>query len=195
MKGKIFVLFLLLFALFMTPGCADNRPKYKNLAFEFLIHYPPAWEVKEGVGSAVVAFLRPRLSKEDFFQETLTVTVDDLTQPTTLAEYTQAITAQIKAIGTVKDVVLDIGESSETRIGGNPAHQLVYTLTQYGLPPELVKENILSPLDDKGTTLKMMLVWTIKGDRAYLFTFVALRDNYETYVKDVDAMIQSFRFL
>ena len=195
MKRRIFILFILLATFTVTSGCTDKRPKYKNLAFEFMIYYTPGWEVQEKVGSAIVAFLRPRASKLDFFQEVLTITVDDLTQPVNLSQYSNAVIEQVRAIGKTKDVQVGIIESAPIKISGKPGQKLVYTMTQYGNPPELIAKGLAPKIDAQGTTVKMMLAWTMKEQKAYLFTYVALKDEYETHLKDVEAMIQSFRFL
>lgn len=195
MKRKIFILLLLVSISVATFGCTDKRPKYKNLGFEFSMHYIPGWEVKEKMGSAIVAFVRPIQGKFDLLQETLTVTVDDLTQPVSLSEYTQVAIDQVKALGTLKDVRVNILESTSMKISGKPAHKLVYTMTQYGNPPELVAEGLAPAVDAEGTTIKMMLIWTIREQTAYILTYVSLAEKYETYIKDVNAMVDSFRFI
>lgn len=195
MKRKIFILLLLASLSVVISGCTDKRPKYKNLGFEFSMHYIPGWEVKEKMGSAIVAFVRPIQGKFDLLQETLTVTVDDLTQSVLLSEYTQAAIDQVKALGTLKDVRVNILESVPMKISGKPGHKLVYTMTQYGNPPELVAEGLASAVDAEGTTIKMMLIWTIREQKAYILTYVSLAEKYDTYIKDVNAMIDSFRFL
>jgi hypothetical protein len=196
MNKKIVTLIIavLVFAA-ACSGCADKRPKYKNSALEFFLHYNPAWEVKERIGSSVVAFLAPRAEDLDYFQETMTITIDDLLNPLPLDEYTKAVTEQIKALGTMKDVTLNMIDSQPIKVSGKPAHKLVYSLTQYGNPPELVEKGLAPRIDAEGETIQMMLVWTIRENRVYLFTYVAQKNSYETFVKDVDAMIESFRFL
>lgn len=195
MKIKIIIIFLFAASLLATLGCADKKPRYKNNAFEFIISYPTGWEAKEKIGSAIVAFIKPRAELSDFFQETVAITVDDLTGPVTLSQYTEAAIEQIKAIGRSKDVALDILESSAVKIGGRPGHRLVYVLTQYGIPPELAQQEGMSSLQDPGTSVQMMLVWTIRDERAYLLTYVALKEKYNAGVKDVEEMIRSFKFI
>ncbi len=196
MSKKIRSIYIFLLILGITClGCADKRPKYKNLEFEFFLHYNPTWEMKERVDSAVVAFLAPQADKLDFFQETMTITIDDLLKPVTLAQYTEAVQAQVKAMGTMKDVTLNVIETKPLKISGKAGHQIVYNLTQYGNPQELVDQGLAPRIDAQGETIQIRLAWTIRENRVYLFTYVAQRDSYATFITDVDAMIQSFRFL
>jgi hypothetical protein len=51
---------------------------------------------------------------------------------------------------------LDLVESSATTIEGNPAHKIEFT-----------------PTDDKEEKRKAMQIWTLKDDKAYLFTYKA----------------------
>ncbi|MCX5681059.1 MAG: hypothetical protein NT079_02050 [Candidatus Omnitrophica bacterium] len=195
MNRKLSFLIIFLLAVMATSGCVDKRPKYKNLAFEFMIYYTPGWEVKERIDSAIVAFLHPSTGKLNFFRETLTITLDDLEQPVTLNEYTSAVIEQVKAIGEIKDVRVNIIESSEMKISGKPGHKLVYSITQYGNPPKLVEKGLVPKVDAEGTTVQMMLAWTIREQRVYILTYVAQKQKYKDSLKDVEAMIQSFRFL
>jgi len=195
MNKKILLMVILCLCAVFCSSCSDKRPKYKNLAFEFFLHYNPTWEVKEHIESAIVAFLAPKQNDQDFFQETMTITIQDLEKPVPLSAYTNAVTDQIKAIGTVKDVASNIIDSEPMTIGGKPGHKLVYTLTQYGAPPELIERGLAPRVDTEGQTVKMMLAWTIRENRVYLFTYVAQKDGYDLFLKDVDSMIESFRFL
>lgn len=192
-----YVLFILaLLVVCVAAGCSnDKRPKYKNLAFEFFLKYNPTWEVKERVGSAVVAFLAPRIDDLDFFQETLTITVQEMVEPISLADYTKAVVEQTKAMKMIKDVDVNIIASTPWTLSGIPAHKLIYTLTQYGNPPEAIKAGVLPSVDAEGLTIKIMLVWTIRDSKMYLITFVSQKDGYQTHLQDVEGMLQSFRFM
>ncbi len=94
----------------------------------------------------------------------------------------------------MKDVSLNVVESTSIKISGKPGHKLVYAMTQYGNPPQLVEKGLAPKIDAQGTSIQMMLAWTMKDQRVYLFTYVAQKEKYETHANDVDAMIQSFRF-
>jgi hypothetical protein len=192
-KRILFIIFLLV--VVVCSGCTDKRPKYKNNVFQFFLRYDPTWEVKDKIGSAVVAFLAPRADDLDYFQETMTITVQDLLKPISLEEYTKAVTEQIKAMGTLKDVTLNMIESKPFKISGKSGHKLVYSLTQYGNPPEFVEAGLAPRVDGEGETVQMMLAWVIREERVYLFTYVAQKNTYDAFFKDIDAMLQSFRFL
>jgi len=178
-------------------SCSKNKnPRYKNRAFEFFIHYEPTWEMKERVGSALVVFLVPKGDKLDLFRENMTITVQDLAQPISLAEYTRSVEEMIKAIGQqTPDTTSSILESVPVQISGKPGHKIIYTMTQYGNPPEFIEKGIAPRVDSVGETVQMMLAWVIREDRVYLFTYVAQKNSFDAYIKDVDAMLRSFRFI
>jgi len=196
MNKKIFIIVALLLSIACSMSCSDKKPKYKNRVFEFFLNYNPTWEVKEHVGSAIVVFFSPRVDESDYFQEILTISVQDMTKPISLSEYTRSMVEMITAVGQQTNTTTSsILESVPIKISGKPAHKLVYTLTQYGNPPEFVEAGVSPRIDAEGGTIQMMLVWTMKESRVYLFTYVAQKDSYDIFVKDIDAMIQSFRFL
>ncbi len=195
MKRYIFLLIVVFIVVAMSSCSGDKRPRYKNLAFEFLLKYNPSWEVKEKIGSAIVAFLAPKQNDLDFFQETVTITVQELLESISLSNYTNAVVEQTKAMKTMKDVDVRIIESSPLTLSGIPAHKLVYTLTQYGNPPQAVEAGILPSVDTEGMTVKIMLTWAIRRNKVYLITFVSQEEGYDTYLKDVEGMLQSFRFM
>ncbi|HOD12540.1 MAG TPA: hypothetical protein PKO44_05565 [Candidatus Omnitrophota bacterium] len=195
MKRYIFLLILIFIVVALSSCSGDKRPRYKNLAFEFLLKYNPSWEVKERISSAIVAFLAPKQNDLDFFQETVTITVQELLEPISLSKYTSAVVEQTKAMKMIKDVDVGVIESSPLTLSGVPAHKLIYTLTQYGNPPQAVKAGILPSVDAEGTTIKIMLVWAIRRSKVYLITFVSQGDGYDAHLKDVEGMLQSFRFM
>ncbi|HQL42175.1 MAG TPA: hypothetical protein PLO93_07780, partial [Candidatus Omnitrophota bacterium] len=112
MKRYIFLLILIFIVVALSSCSGDKRPRYKNLAFEFLLKYNPSWEVKERISSAIVAFLAPKQNDLDFFQETVTITVQELLEPISLSKYTSAVVEQTKAMKMIKDVDVGVIESS-----------------------------------------------------------------------------------
>ena len=69
-------------------------------------------------------------------------------------------------------------ESSSTTIYGSPAHKIEFTAT-----------------DDKEQKWKAMQIWTLKEDKAYLFTYKAEPKKYSAYLRAIQDMIKSFEFV
>jgi len=64
-------------------------------------------------------------------------------------------------------------ETGDTKVGGNPAQKIVYTL---------------------GNSAKIMYLWTIKGDKAYHFVYRSSILNYPTDLSAINAMLNSVQF-
>jgi eukaryotic-like serine/threonine-protein kinase len=137
------------------------------------ITYPSTgWEVQEPVGNSwsnstvIVNFIKPvnnnvlnvvteRLPEED-------ITVDD---------YVDNGLSHLKNSSIIS---LNIVEIKNTTLAGNPAKEIVFTITN-------------------GTNnYKIMEVATIKEDNAYIITYLANEDQYLDDIKEVQNMIDSF---
>ena len=64
-------------------------------------------------------------------------------------------------------------ETTDTKVGGNPAQKVVYTL---------------------GNSTKIMYSWTIKGDKAYHFIYRSSIANYPSGLSTINAMVNSVKF-
>lgn len=125
------------------------------------------------MGTAAI-FLSPHESASDVFRENLNVLVQDISaQPMTLSEYTDMSVDQISQF--ITD--LDILESGETTLAGNPAHKAVYT----------GKQGVYD--------FKWMQVWFIKDNKAYVITYTSEIDTYADYLETVQEMIRSFEII
>ena len=72
----------------------------------------------------------------------------------------------------------DLIESSATTLAGNPAHKIEFSAT-----------------DDKEEKYNAIQIWTLKDDKAYLFTYKADPKNYSAYMQAVQSMLQSFKIV
>ena len=136
----------------------------------FSIAYPPAWTKKESAGST--GFMTPIEGSDDFFQENVNVLVQDLAaQPMNLDQYTDFSKAQIKQ---------SLGDSSieslrRIKVGGMPADEMIYKMKY--------QEKIL--------TIKG--VWMVSDNKAYVITYAAEPEKFNTYLADADEVCNSFR--
>lgn len=196
MKRYIYLVLLIIVFLSVSSCGRDKRLQYKNRVFQFLLRYNPEWEAREKVDpSTPVVFVAPISGDADSFQENLTIIVQELIEKVSLEKYSATMIAHIKSISGMEDVDLNIIQSKEIKIAGIVGHQVVYTVTQYGNPPEFVENDLAPKIDTEGETLQIMAAWVMKEERVYLFTYIAEKENYKTYLKDVEGMLQSFRFM
>jgi serine/threonine-protein kinase len=180
----VIVVLVIVAGLFMLPEEKEPVPSPKPLPSNFLIYenkvegikigYPADWTKKEQYMESVVAFLSPKESPSDTFQENVNIIVQDLSaQPMTLEEYTELSINQIGQLVTNANII----ESEATSLANNPGHKLVYT----GIQGEY--------------ELKWMQIWTIKDNKAYIITYTAQIDKYSDFLEPVKQMIDSFEIL
>jgi len=103
--------------------------------------------------------------------ESLDLKVDNISdiKPITLAQY---------ANDTINDIRQDfkiIELDTNSSLGGNPAFKLVYT----GI--------------EEGVNLQAMLILTIKGDKAYIISYIAEPTKFSFYLPTLQNMINSFQ--
>ena len=120
-----------------------------------------------------VAFLSPRASARDDFQENVNLMLQDLpAQPMTLEQYTELSKKQITD-GYGANAVVSQGAKT---IGGQKAVQLIYNMTYKGRP------------------LKIKQFWFIRGKTAWLFTYTAEPAQFTKYEEAATSIINSFTF-
>ncbi len=148
---------------------------YENARVGVKVDYPRNWTIEEDIapGLATVAFLSPREGISDTFLENVSITVETLPQPVTLGEYTET------AINTLRQDITNftIIESVSTTLGDNPAYELISTG------------------EVEGVGMKWMQIWTIKGNKAYVFTYSALSYTYSRFQQVVEDMADSFEIV
>ena len=163
-----------------TPAPTTSAPTtlppgfltYENSTYGIKIMYPQEWEKLEGYMDTVVLFRSSLEDASDIFQENLNVVVGDLPQPMTLNEFTDLNIEQIKTLFTIEVV-----DSSPTTLANTPADKVIYNLKQ-------------GQYD-----LKLMQIYTIKDDIAYVITYTAEEDKYLDFLDTIQIMINTFEIL
>jgi serine/threonine-protein kinase len=146
--------------------------------------YPSNWEKEENVGSSgsgadklidIVRFSPPfENSNSDKSAENLDVKVDDISdiKPISVAKY---------ANDTIEDLKKDFKILSEDRnatVGNNnPAYKVEYTGTE------------------QDVNLNAMIIFTIKGDNAYIISYMAEPSRYSSDLPVVQKMIDSIEIV
>ena len=122
-----------------------------------------------------VTFIAPRKSDSTTYPAGIGLRVEELSSRTvSLEEITRV---QIENL-TQSYPDFDLVVSSATTLAANPAHKIEFTAT-----------------DDKEEKCNAMQIWTLKDDRAYLFTYKANPKNYSAYFQAVQSMLQSFKIV
>ncbi len=153
---------------------------YENSTYGMRMQYPSDWHKEENVSSGsdnnsmlvnVVRFSSPFKNTSDTTSESLDIKVDNISniKPITLAQY---------ANDTINDIRQDfkiIELDTNSTLGGNPAFKLVYT----GI--------------EEGVNLQAMLILTIKGDKAYIISYIAEPTKFSFYLPTLQNMINPFQ--
>jgi len=148
---------------------------YKNVDDGIMLQYPADWEAQEDFMGTTVMFMSPLENQQDIFQENISLIVQDLSaQPLTLKQYTDLSLAQIKQI--ITNVKILKGPSP-TMMAGEMGNTIVYSGKQ-------------GELD-----LQWKQVWIVKDDKAYLATYTASVDSFDTYAREVENVISSLNIL
>jgi len=155
-------------------GGSDNPQVYRDLVFDdptfgVKLQYPSTW-TKIQIGQPprsnvdlVGAFFH-RENQNSSSLSRIGVAVQPLrSQDVKLDQYTSN---QLNAIKRVNATAI---EDKETKIASNPAHNAVFTLN--------------------GT--KVMQIWTLKGDKAYIFAYQANPNEYATNLPTFQRMVDT----
>ena len=157
---------------------------FENLTYGIKLLYPSNWNKEQNLGgsssnnSKLIDIVRfsPlfQKNKSDKSAENLDVKVDNISdiQPVTLAKYTN-------------DTIVDLGkdfkiislEKNATMSGGNPAYRLEYT----GI--------------EQDVNLNAMVIFTLKGDKAYIISYTAEPARYSSDLPMIQKMINSIQII
>ena len=137
----------------------------------FSIDYPKAWskQNRDDMFSRGAVFLSPLENDTDKFREKVSILVEDLSADMSLAEYTRSSVAQIKQLSDP-----NVAPAQTVNLGKETARRVVY-----------------NGLED-GNWVRRMQTWTVVGDRAYVITYTAQPESYDSYLPTVEKMIESF---
>ena len=145
--------------------------QYENLDRGFRVNYPQTWTMqnRDDFFATGVVFFSPSENDSDSFKERVSVLVENLPGEQSLSEYTEQSVAEIKQLSDPNiDAALPI------TLGTDEGRQIVYQGEENGSP------------------VKRMQSWSLKGNRAYVITYTAKPEDYDTYLSMVDEIIESF---
>ena len=111
----------------------------------------------------IVAFLHPETQNASFVSR-IGFGVQQLAQNLSLDQFTSS---QTGAINRANATVLG---SEDTAVDGNPGHSAVFTL---------------------GNTTRVMQMWTLKGNKAYIMSYQASPNEYPTNLPTFQSILDS----
>jgi eukaryotic-like serine/threonine-protein kinase len=154
-----------------TPQPEVKLSFYENPTQGFKISYPETWskQNRDDFFATGVVFFSPLENEEDIFKEQVSVLVEVLPQNMSLRQYTSESIAEIKKLSDP-----NVSPAQTINLGKQEAKQVVYSG------------------EENGTLVRRMQTWLIKNNQAYVITYTAQPDNYESYLPTAEQMIESF---
>jgi eukaryotic-like serine/threonine-protein kinase len=148
---------------------------YENAENGFSLSYPAGW-IAQAAGpneeGLVAGFLAPG-EDEDAPEVYVFLQIEKLPekQMVTLQQYTQSVLSSLKKA----QPNLAIRNETEISIGDAPGHAISYSLSSSGVEYDVVK------------------AWTVKGDKAFIFTYNAPSGRYDEFAGDAEKIIGSLK--
>ena len=143
---------------------------YEDSGQGFKIGYPDDWsqQNRDDFFATGVVFFSPLEDDSDQFKERVSILVEDLGE-ISLEQYTEESLAEIKRLSDP-----NVGEAQTITIGQESGRKIVYEGSE------------------NGSAVRRMQAWSIKDKQAYILTYTAKPESYETYLPTVERMIESF---
>jgi eukaryotic-like serine/threonine-protein kinase len=154
----------------------QNSTVKAQFNYKINICYPENWQIQENQDAfgSVAKFLSRAEGNNDKFQENVEIQIEKLDQKgVSLDTYTKNVLTEIKNNGDAKEVSAPI----ETTMANRKARKIIYKM------------------EENGIKLKMMQVWTLYKNQAYVLTYKAEINKFDQYLKQVDLMIENLQIL
>ncbi len=138
------------------------------------VTYPENWSERNDIAGVLGIFLSPQEDAKDIFQENVNILSQDLTLNPAIQElssYTEFSQTQIESFLTEGKIL----SLEDVTLAGLPAKKMLYTSKQGQV------------------TLQYLGVWMIKEKKAYVITYTALQSQFDRYLPQAQAVINSFK--
>ena len=144
---------------------------YENIERGFRVDYPTAWskQNRDDFFATGVVFFSPLEDDTDKFKERVSVMVENLSEDTSLDEYTEQSLSEIEKLSDP-----NVDEPQTIGLGENEGKQVVYDSEENSKP------------------VQRMQAWSVEDNKAYVITYTAEPDTYDKYLPTVEKMIESF---
>ena len=146
---------------------------YQDVHYKFSIKYPNTWRIiMNPRANVAVAFVRPKDTAFDILQENFNVTIQTAPQmDLTLPAFSATVKRQMLAVFGKN---ITIVEDKPMRWGWREGHLMV----------------IVGP---KPNQLRMVNAWLLRGNQAYILTFLGDVNRYPQDALIISEMIHSFQ--
>jgi len=169
---------LIVAAFILQKRTGEGLVKYVNNKDNFQMKYPKSWKKYEGKDGTAFMVISPKEGELDLFTESVNIVVQDLREnPIDLEVYNDLAVKQMQVMFGKNMYILET--TSEVQLSGLPAYRFRYR-------------------GSTNTTFEIyaLHMWTIKNDKAYQFTYMALyppeEDKFYPMIED---MIKSFKLI
>ncbi len=163
---------VLVITILLTVIIVNNANKYRDFSeynnerYKISLKYPKDWSIEEledPITGEIAVLLAPAENGFDLFQEKIYVSVDELpAEINSLDLYSQIMLKKIQSQLAPNTIIY---EGDIDNLDGNKARSLTY-------------------LRQEGTkSLQQMEIFTVKENRAYLFTYIAEDIKYQEFLK------------
>ncbi|MEM8832572.1 MAG: serine/threonine-protein kinase [Cyanobacteria bacterium P01_G01_bin.19] len=144
---------------------------YESIDRGFRVNYPQAWsrQNRDDFFATGVTFFSPLENNLDRFKEQVSVLVENLPSDVSLEQYTADSISEIKKLSDP-----NVGEAKKVNLGEYEGRQIAYRGEVNGNP------------------VRRMQTWSIKNNQAYVVTYTAQPESFDSYLPMVEAIIDSF---
>src|SRR3989339_188730 len=151
--------------------------KYKDFKMGITLYYPADWKTQGQDNGSIIFYPKNQENLADKTGTNLGLSTQDLSKfpPVTLDQYTEIIKADTLKRLTNANII----STEKITIGGLEGAVMTYTATY----PNLT---------DK--TMKVRHAYVLKEKTAYLLTYTATTENFDTYVESTKEIVSSFKF-
>ena len=144
----------------------EKYVSYENSDYGIEVEHPQKWSIQEEddfVNPGII-FLSPEENNADNFQEKVKLSVEKLSTPLSLNEYTEQAVREIESSNSI------IEQPKKITLANREGRKVIY-----------------QGKDGR----KRLEVWTIKNQKAYIVTYTAEPDKFKKFSKQSDTIIQS----
>lgn len=168
-----------------TPTAAPTAPtervagpkSYQSQQYGFSLQYPGNWSLNENPGGQFkLAFKSAPESSTDKYFEFVGVNVADLSAKPGIGLQEVADTWEQQTVSASQNVNFQIIDRGVSTLGGEQARNIVFTAAPDGVP-------------SKGLTRI-----TLKNNKAYIFSYFAEADKYNTFLSQAESILSSVMF-
>ena len=162
--------------LFLGRDSSEQKERslYRDSDLGFQVNYPPTWseEQRDDFFAEGVVFFSPLENELDSFQERVNISIENLTEGQSLAQYTQQSVGEIEQLSDP-----NVGKAREVVLDNRQGRLVVYNG------------------EENGNSIRRMQVWSLANNRAYVITYTAKSESYGRYLPIANNIIESFKII